>query len=45
MGDLLRKGLCKVDAMNVTRFDVYVVVESELGQNEFREALEGCGLL
>jgi hypothetical protein len=45
MGDLLRKGACKVDAMNVTRFDVYVVVQSELGQNEFREALDECGLL
>ncbi|KAK4232859.1 hypothetical protein C8A03DRAFT_39487 [Achaetomium macrosporum] len=45
VGDLLRKGACKVDAMNVTRFDVYVVVQSELGQDEFREALDECGLL
>lgn len=45
MGYLLRKGHCKIDAMNVTRFDVYVVVESDLGQEAFREALEGCGLL
>lgn len=45
VGDLLRKGQCKIDAMNVTRFDVYVVVESELDQEAFREALEDCGLL
>lgn len=45
IGDLLRKGACKVDSMNVTRFDVYMVVHSEQGQDEFREALLECGLL
>ncbi|KAK1829414.1 hypothetical protein QBC39DRAFT_263131 [Podospora conica] len=45
VGDLLRKGACKVDSMNVTRFDVYMVVESELGQQEFGDALYVCGLL
>ncbi|KAK0749130.1 hypothetical protein B0T18DRAFT_405877 [Schizothecium vesticola] len=45
VGDLLRKGACKVDSMNVTRFNVYMVVQSELGQDEFRQALNECGLL
>lgn len=44
VGDLLRKGTCKVDSMNVTRFDVYMVVRSESGQEEFRQALDECGL-
>lgn len=45
IGDLLRKGACKVDSMNVTRFDVYMVVHSEQGQEEFKQALLECGLL
>jgi hypothetical protein len=44
-GDLLRQGACKVDSTNVTRFDVYMVVQSELGQEECRQALDECGLL
>jgi hypothetical protein len=45
VGEFLRKGLCKVYALNATRYDVYVVVSSELSQEGFREALAEGGLL
>ncbi len=45
VGAFLRKGLCKVHSLNATRYDVYVVVSSELSQGEFREALVEQGLL
>ncbi|KXX74656.1 hypothetical protein MMYC01_209266 [Madurella mycetomatis] len=45
VGAFLRKGLCKVHSLNATRYDVYVVMSSELSQGEFREALAEQGLL
>ncbi|KAK4234399.1 hypothetical protein C8A03DRAFT_47263 [Achaetomium macrosporum] len=45
LGEFLRKGLCKVDSLNATRFDVYVVASSEFSQLEFRNALQENGLL
>lgn len=45
VGEFLRKGLCKVHALNATRYDVYVVVSSELSQAAFREVLAEGGLL
>lgn len=45
VGEFLRKGLCRVHALNATRYDVYVVVSSELSQAGFREALADGGLL
>jgi hypothetical protein len=45
LGDFLRKGLCKVDSLNATRFDVYVVASSELSQLAFADALRESGLL
>jgi hypothetical protein len=45
VGEFLRKGQCRVHSLNATRYDVYVVVSSELSQAEFREALLQNGLL
>ena len=45
VGAFLRKGLCKVHSLNATRYDVFVVVSSELSQGEFQEALVEQGLL
>ena len=44
-GTFLGKGLCKVHSLNATRYEVYVVVSSELSQGGFREALAADGLL
>ena len=44
VGDFLSKGLCKVSSLNATRYDVFVVVSSELSQEEFRDALREHGL-
>ncbi|EAQ86758.1 predicted protein [Chaetomium globosum CBS 148.51] len=45
VGTFLGKGLCKVHSLNATRYEVYVVVSSELSQGGFREALAKDGLL
>jgi hypothetical protein len=45
VGACLSKGLCKVHSLNATRYDVYVVVSSELSQGGFRAALAEQGLL
>jgi hypothetical protein len=45
VGTFLGKGLCKVHSLNATRYEVYVVVSSELSQGGFREALAEDGLL
>ena len=44
VGGFLSKGLCKVSSLNATRYDVFVVVSSELSQEEFRDALREHGL-
>jgi hypothetical protein len=44
-GGFFAKGLCKVHSLNATRYDVYVVVSSELSAEEFGEALGVHGLL
>jgi hypothetical protein len=45
VGDLLRTGACKLDSLNATRYNVYLVVTSELSQDGFRDALVDHGLL
>lgn len=45
VGDLLRKGVCKVDSINATRYNIYLVVTTERAQDEFRDALRAHGLL
>ncbi|KAK3299978.1 uncharacterized protein B0H64DRAFT_379574 [Chaetomium fimeti] len=45
VGTFLGKGLCKVCSLNATRYEVYVVVSSELSEGGFREALAKDGLL
>ncbi|KAK4146873.1 uncharacterized protein C8A04DRAFT_9494 [Dichotomopilus funicola] len=45
VGTFLGKGLCKVHSLNATRYEVYVVVLSELSQGGFQEALAKDGLL
>lgn len=45
VGTFLGRGLCKVHSLNATRFEVYVVVSSELSQGGFQEALARDGLL
>ncbi|KAK4203861.1 hypothetical protein QBC40DRAFT_274052 [Triangularia verruculosa] len=47
IGEFLKAmtGRCKLDSSNATRYDVYVVVYTELSQAEFRAALEEAGLL
>lgn len=45
LGAFLAKGLCTVRSLNATRYDVYVVVSSELSQQAFRDALVEHGLL
>ncbi|KAK5659003.1 hypothetical protein OQA88_1089 [Cercophora sp. LCS_1] len=39
IGDLLRKGVCKVDAINAMKYNVYVIVWTELSRDGFRAAL------
>jgi hypothetical protein len=45
VGGLLRTGACKLDSLNATRYNVYLVVTSELSQDGFRDALVEHGLL
>lgn len=45
VGALLRTGACKLDSLNATRYNVYLVVASELSQDGFRDALIEHGLL
>ncbi len=35
VGAFLRRGLCKMCSLNATRYDVFVVVSSELSQGGF----------
>jgi hypothetical protein len=39
LGGFLRTGGCKMLALNATRYDVYLVVSSELSRDEFCDAL------
>lgn len=45
VGDFLKRGLCQLNSLNATRYDVYIVVSSEMTHTAFRNALEEGGLL